>query len=270
MLNFDPFIQRAIIAGLGIAIIAGTLGCFVVWRKMAYFSDSLAHSALLGVALGVTTGIGSNVATILICTIFASLLIWLQQKKLLATDTLLGILAHSSLSLGMVALGLLNERIDLYAYLFGDILTVSTKEIFWIYGGGVIVFTLLTKIWSSLLLMTINDDLAKAENVRNFLVQLSFMFLMTIIVAVSIRVVGILLISSMLIIPAASARRLAHSPEGMAIISSFLACLAVIIGISFSLTYDTASGPTIVAASSIIFTLTLPISIAYQKLFLKP
>ena len=106
----EAFIIRAIIAGIGVAIIAGAIGCFVVWRKMAYFGDSLAHSALLGVALGLVMGISTNLGTIIICSIFAVVLIWLQQKNILATDTLLGILAHSALSVGMVTLSLLENK----------------------------------------------------------------------------------------------------------------------------------------------------------------
>ena len=115
----EPFIIRAIISGIGVAIIAGAIGCFVVWRKMAYFGDSLAHSALLGVALGLVFGISTNIGTIIICSIFTITLIWLQQKKILATDTLLGILAHSALSVGMVTLSLLERSVDLHSYLFG-------------------------------------------------------------------------------------------------------------------------------------------------------
>ena len=128
----EPFIIRAIIAGVGIAIIAGAIGCFVVWRKMAYFGDSLAHSALLGVALGLVMGISTNLGTIIICSLFAVVLIWLQQKKILATDTLLGILAHSALSVGMVTLSLLEKSVDLHSYLFGDILAVTSAEIYFI------------------------------------------------------------------------------------------------------------------------------------------
>ena len=124
----EPFLIRATIAGIGVAIIAGAIGCFVVWRKMAYFGDSLAHSALLGVALGLVLGISTNLGTIIICTLFTILLIWLQQKQILATDTLLGILAHSALSIGMVTLSLLEKSVDLHSYLFGDILAVTTSE----------------------------------------------------------------------------------------------------------------------------------------------
>jgi zinc transport system permease protein len=249
----EPFIIRAIIAGVGIAIIAGAIGCFVVWRKMAYFGDSLAHSALLGVALGLVMGISTNLGTVIICSIFASVLIWLQQKKILATDTLLGILAHSALSVGMVTLSLLEQSVDLHSYLFGDILAVNLAEIYFILFGGFFVLIFLYFNWSSFVLMTIDEKLAKAEGINIVLYQLLIMLLMTIVVAVSFKIVGLLLITSLLIIPAAAARQLAKSPEKMAIISSLLAVLSVAIGIFSSLYLDTPSGPSIVVVSTIIF-----------------
>tara|TARA_A100001011_G_scaffold174936_1_gene183635 strand:- start:3247 stop:4047 length:801 start_codon:yes stop_codon:yes gene_type:complete len=249
----EPFIIRAIIAGVGVAIIAGAIGCFVVWRKMAYFGDSLAHSALLGVALGLAVGISTNIGTIIICSIFTITLIWLQQKKILATDTLLGILAHSALSVGMVTLSLLERSIDLHSYLFGDILAVSATEIYFVLIGGFFVLIFLYFNWSSFVLMTIDEKLARAEGVNVLLNQLLIMFLMTIVVAVSFKIVGLLLITSLLIIPAASARQVTSSPEMMAVFSSILAMLAVILGICSSYFIDTPSGPSIVVASTIIF-----------------
>ena len=223
----EPFIIRAIIAGVGIAIIAGAIGCFVVWRKMAYFGDSLAHSALLGVALGLVMGISTNLGTIIICSLFAVVLIWLQQKKILATDTLLGILAHSALSVGMVTLSLLEKSVDLHSYLFGDILAVTSAEIYFILFGGFFVLIFLYFNWSSFVLMTIDEKLAKAEGINIVFYQLLIMLLMTVVVAVSFKIVGLLLITSLLIIPAAAARQLAKSPEKMAAISSLLAVLSV-------------------------------------------
>ena len=249
----EPFIVRAIISGIGVAIIAGAIGCFVVWRKMAYFGDSLAHSALLGVALGLVFGISTNIGTIIICSIFTITLIWLQQKKILATDTLLGILAHSALSVGMVTLSLLERSVDLHSYLFGDILAVSTVEIYLVLIGGFFVLIFLYFNWSSFVLMTIDEKLARAEGINVLINQLLIMLLMTIVVAVSFKIVGLLLITSLLIIPAASARQVASSPEMMAVFSSVLAMLAVILGICSSYFIDTPSGPSIVVASTIIF-----------------
>ena len=257
---FESFILRALAAGIGVAIIAGTIGCFVVWRRMAYFGDSLAHSALLGIALGLITGLGTNFGTIIICFAFALLLLWLQRKKVLATDTLLGILSHAALSIGIIVISTLEQNVDLHAYLFGDILTVRMEELWWIYTGGVAVLILLLLNWESLLLMTIDEDLAVAEDVRVFFMHLLLMFLMTIVVAISIRVVGILLITSMLIIPAAAARQLARSPEAMAITASLLGIIAVIGGIYGSIQFDTPSSPSIVATAAILFIMLFPIS----------
>ena len=241
------------------------IGCFVVWRKMAYFGDSLAHSALLGVALGLVMGISTNLGTIIICSIFAVLLIWLQQKKILATDTLLGILAHSALSVGMVTLSLLEKSVDLHSYLFGDILAVTSAEIYFILFGGFFVLIFLYFNWSSFVLMTIDEKLAKAEGINIVFYQLLIMLLMTVVVAVSFKIVGLLLITSLLIIPAAAARQLANSPEKMAIISSLLAVLSVTIGVYSSLYLDTPSGPSIVVASTIIFITISIFSFIFKK-----
>ncbi len=255
----EPFILRAFAAGIGVALVAGVVGCFVVWRRMAYFGDSLAHSALLGIALGLAAGISTHVGTVIVCSIFAVLLAWLQQKKVLATDTLLGILAHSALAIGMVTLSVLEHRIELHAYLFGDILTVTVEELWWIYLGGILILLLLAWNWSSLVLMTLHEDLAQAEDVNTFFTRMLLMFLMTLIVAVSIRIVGILLISSLLIIPAATARQLARSPETMAAVAAALGVLAVVVGIYGSLQFDTPSGPTIIVTAAALFALLLPL-----------
>lgn len=257
----EPFLIRAIIAGIGVAIITGAIGCFVVWRKMAYFGDSLAHSALLGVALGLVLGISTNLGTMIICSVFAILLIWLQQKKVLATDTLLGILAHAALSIGMVTLSLMERSVDLHSYLFGDILAVTNHEIYLIIFGGLAVLIFLFFNWSSFVLTTINEKLAKSEGLNTMFNQLLIMLLMTIVVAVSFRIVGLLLITSMLIIPAATARQIANSPEAMAVTSSILGIFAVMLGIYISLYFDTPSGPSIVVASVIIFVSTLFLSL---------
>lgn len=250
----DPFILRALAAGIGVALVAGVLGCFVVWRRMAYFGDSLAHSALLGVALGLLHGMPINLGILFICTGFAILLLWLQQQRLLATDTLLGILAHASLSIGMVAISMLDTlQIDLHSYLFGDILTVNQTDIYWIYGGGFIVLALLVANWSSLVLMAVNEDLARAEGVHCFWMQLLLMLLMTIVVAVSIRIVGILLITSMLIIPAAAARQLAKGPDRMAFMAALIGSVAVYGGVQGSLILDTPTGPSIVTTTVLLF-----------------
>ncbi|MEH6547839.1 MAG: iron chelate uptake ABC transporter family permease subunit [Sneathiella sp.] len=267
----DDFVIRALIAGIGVALIAGPLGCFVVWRRMSYFGDSLAHSALLGIALGLLYGINVNLGTIIVCSVFALLLVWLQHRRVLATDTLLGILAHAALSIGMVAISFLdNPRFDLHSYLFGDILTVRMTDLYWIYGGGVVVIALIVANWSSLTLMTIHEDLARAEGVNTMWSNILLMLLMTIVVAVSIRIVGILLVTSLLIIPAATARQLVTSPENMALMAALLGLCAVIGGIFGSVQFDTPSGPSIVTAAAFMFAvISFGVALFYRRRFVK-
>ena len=246
----EPFLLRALAAGVGVAVVAGVIGCFVVWRRMAYFGDSLAHSALLGVALGIGGGVGVNLGILAVCTSFAVLLHWLMHRRLLAVDTLLGILAHSTLALGILAISALELRINLHSYLFGDILTINSGQLWVIYLGGATVLALLAWQWSPLLMLTISEDVARAEGMRPFTAQLALMLLMAAVASVGVRVVGVLLITSMLVIPAATARGLARSPEGMAALSALFGALAAIIGVFVSLRFDTYTAPTIVVASA--------------------
>ncbi|MDB4837828.1 metal ABC transporter permease, partial [Marinomonas sp.] len=222
------FLLKALIGGLGVASVAGPLGAFVVWRRMAYFGDTLAHSALLGVALGFLFDINLNFAIIVLCVGLALVLVTLQKKHIIATDTLLGILAHSSLSLGLVAVSFLdNIRIDLMVYLFGDLLAINQTDIYWIYGGGLAVISLLVFFWKPLLAMTVNEELAKVEGYPVEAIRLLLMLLVALVIAVAMKIVGVLLITSLMIIPAATARRLSQTPVQMASIASMLGCLAV-------------------------------------------
>ena len=261
----DLFIIKALIAGVIVALVSGFMGCFVVWRRMAYFGDSLAHSALLGIALGVMLNISHNLAVMISSICFAAFLVWLQRKKVFATDTLLGILAHAALAVGVITITLLEQRIDLHGYLFGDILTVGNEQLWWLGIGGSFVILLLFFNWSSLVLMTIHEDLAMAENVRVARLEILLMFLMTIVVAVSIKIVGILLIASMLVIAPAAARQLARSPEVMAIFACLIGAISVVSGIYFSFELDTPSGPTIVATLAACFAILFPLSNFYRK-----
>jgi zinc transport system permease protein len=254
----DDFFARAVLGGIGIAAVAGPLGCFVVWRRMAYFGDSLAHSALLGVALGALIGMHFNLAILAICCGFALLLVVLQQQRMLATDTILGLLSHTSLSIGIVALSFVETvRIDLMGYLFGDVLAMTRTDLLWIYGGGALVLAAVGLIWSKLLAITLNEELAQAEGVAVLPVRLGFMLLIAVMVAIAMKLIGILLITSLLIIPPAAARQFARTPEQMAVLAAVAGALAVLLGLYGSLTWDTPSGPSIVVAAAALFVLSL-------------
>ncbi|WP_299014693.1 zinc ABC transporter permease subunit ZnuB [uncultured Photobacterium sp.] len=250
------FILPALIAGIGIAVLAGPLGSFIVWRKMAYFGDTLSHASLLGIALGFLFNINLNLALIICCLSIAVILVSLQKQKYVATDTLLGILSHSALSLGLVAVSFLDHvRIDLMAYLFGDLLAVTTNDLMWIYGGGVIVMALLVTLWRPLLSMTVNEELAQVEGVNVDLMRLILMLMVGLVIAVAMKFVGALIITSLLIIPAATARRFSHSPEFMAGLASVIGSVAVVLGLAMSWHYDTPAGPSVVVSAAAIFML---------------
>ncbi|MEC7490424.1 MAG: iron chelate uptake ABC transporter family permease subunit [Pseudomonadota bacterium] len=248
------FVLYALAAGIGIAVVMGAIGVFVVWRRMAYFGDTLAHSALLGVAVGFVAGISANVGIVCVCLLIAAALVYLRRQRHLAEDTLLGILAHSSLALGLVGISLISTlRIDLMAYLFGDILAVTLTEIAWIYGGGVIALLALVWLWKDLIAITVHEDLAEIEGVKVMRTQIVFMMLFALVIAMAMKVVGILLVTSLLIIPAAAARRIARTPEQMALFSAMAGSFAVALGLQASLLWDLPSGPAIVVAAALIY-----------------
>jgi zinc transport system permease protein len=254
----DDFLIHALLGGGGVALAAGPLGCFVVWRRMAYFGDTLAHSGLLGVALGVLLGMDRGLTVVLGCLLLALLLVLLERQQRLATDTLLGILAHTALSLGIVALASLETvRVDLVGYLFGDVLAITTQDLYWIWGVGALALAGLTALWRPLLSITVDEDLARVEGVPVFIVRLLFMLLIALVIAVAMKVVGILLITSLLIIPAATARRFARTPEGMAALASLLGCVAVGGGLWSSLRWDAPTGPAMVVTAAALFGLSL-------------
>ncbi|MCB1857590.1 MAG: zinc ABC transporter permease subunit ZnuB [Gammaproteobacteria bacterium] len=252
----DEFILRAAAAGVGVVLVAAPLGSFVVWRRMAYFGDTLAHSALLGVALGFLLDVNLHLAVVLIAALISLCLLALQRYRLLADDTLLGILAHSSLSVGLVVIAFQESlRVDLLGYLFGDILAVTPTDLWWIWGGGLLVGAALTAVWRPLLAITVHEELAQVEGVRVTLVRLVFMLMISLVIAISMKIVGVLLISSMMIIPAAAARHFSSTPEQMSLIAALVGALAVVAGLGASWYWDTPAGPSIVTASAVLFAL---------------
>ena len=252
----DDFMLHALFAGIALALVAGPLGCVVVWRRMAYFGDTLAHSALLGVALAVSTELVPIIGVVFIGVVLAALLFWLEQRRELSADTLLGILSHSALALGLIVFSLLQTRvpgIDLMAYLFGDILAVNPTEIAWMYVGAVFILAVFVGMWRPLIAISINEDMARIDGTNVQLVRFVFMLLLAMVIAAAIKVVGILLVTAMLIIPAASARAFSNTPVQMVLLSLMIAVAAVVVGLGASFYQDLPAGPAIVVATALAF-----------------
>lgn len=254
----DDFFVRALLAGIGVSLVAGPLGCFIVWRRLSYFGDTLSHAALLGVALAFLLDINMTVSVFVVSVALSLALMALQRQETLPGDALLGLLSHSSLALGLVVLAFLTwVRIDLLGLLFGDILSVSRSDLAVIYGGGVLVLLVLAMIWRPLFAATVSGDLAEAEGMRPERANFIFMIMMAAVIAISIKIVGVLLITALLIIPAAAARRFASGPEQMALLAAALGALASTGGLFASLQWDTPSGPSIVVMAMILFAISL-------------
>ncbi|MEO1154767.1 MAG: metal ABC transporter permease [Pseudomonadota bacterium] len=249
----DDFMFRATLAGVGVAFAAAPLGCFVVWRRMAYFGDATAHAAMLGVALSLAMQVSIFAGTVAVALVMA-MTVTLLAGRGYAMDTLLGVLAHSALAFGLVAVSFLSGiRIDLMAYLFGDILAVSRGDLLVIWGGAVLVVALIAWRWSALLTATLNEELAYASGLDPKREQLILTLSLAVTVAVAIKVVGVLLIAAMLIIPAAAARGLARTPEAMALIAAVIGAVSAVAGLRAAYVFDTPAGPSIVCVAAALF-----------------
>lgn len=249
----DDFLVRALIAGVGLSLATGPLGAFVVWRRMAYFGDATAHAAILGVALAFATSLPIYAGTLIVALAMAITVSALAGRGH-AMDTALGVLAHSALAFGLVAVSFLpGVRVDLSAYLFGDILAVSRADLLWVWGGAIVVLALILWRWQGLLTTTLSEDLAQASGIDPGRERLVLVLALALVVAVSIKIVGALLIAAMLIIPAGAARGLSRTPEAMAGLAILVSVVAVGSGLWMSLRLDTPAGPSIVVAASMLF-----------------
>ncbi|MGH1331967.1 MAG: iron chelate uptake ABC transporter family permease subunit [Paracoccaceae bacterium] len=252
----DDFLIRALLAGVGVALAAGPLGAFVVWRRMAYFGDATAHAAILGVALALAFSMNIYIGVLAIALAMAGSIAALSGRGH-SMDATLGVLAHAALAIGLVAISFVKgARVDLEAFLFGDILAIGMSDLWVIWIGAGAVWALLLWRWQALLTATLSEELARSEGIDPRRERLILTLAMALVVAVSLKVVGALLIGAMLIIPAAAARSLSKTPEAMAMFAVALGCISVLAGLGASAQYDTPAGASIVAAAAVLYALT--------------
>ena len=250
----DDFFVRALLAGIALAIVAGPVGCFVIWQRLAYCGETIAHSAFLGIALALIFDINFTAGVLIAACGVAWCVYLLDRHRSLPSDTALGLMAHGALATGLVILAFLPDaRFDILSQLLGDLLAVSNKDLLTIFFGGLLATGILALIWRRLLLTAMSPELATVEGVSPERCRLLFGILMAVLIAVGIKIVGVLLIIAMLIIPAATAQRFAPSPEWMAVGASMIGVVAIVLGLYSSLNLDSPSGPTIVVMSLLIF-----------------
>ena len=250
----DDFFWRAVIAGIGISLVTGPLGCFVIWKRMSYLGDTMAHSALLGIAFGIYMGFNIILGVFAVSVTVGTLLFIFQNQNQLSNDSILGTLSHASLAIGVLVISTMYwVRIDFMGFLFGDILTVSIFDLYFIYGGGLFILFALIWLWKPLIAITFDNELSQAEGLPVIKVQIIFMIMIAAVIALSIKIIGILLVTSLLIIPVSTARRFSSTPEQMAIGGSLIGMASVWLGLEASFKFDTPSGPSIVIISVLFF-----------------
>lgn len=243
-----------LLAGLALAAVAGPVGCFLVWRRMAYFGDTLAHGALLGIALGAVLHIAPMFGVLIVCLLIALGLHFLSRRRDLGSDTLLGVLAHAALAFGVIAVAVIEGlRAELLALLFGDLLAVDAQDAVFIAGGALLTLAMLALGWRALLAVTVDEDLARVEGVPVGAVKFLLAVMLAVIVALAMQVVGLMLVTALLLIPAAAARPFAREPAAMAQIAALVGTTSVLGGLAMSWWLDLPAGPSVVAMSVVLF-----------------
>lgn len=256
----EPFLARAALAAAGLAIIAAPLGCFVVWNRMSYFGETIAQASLLGVALALLLDSDLNVTVIAVTALIALAIVALSRQSIVPVDSVLGLLHHGTLALGVIAIASLKgQSVDLLGYLFGDIFAISPSDLWWIAGIGVAVLAVMLRLWQPMLRMAVHDDLARAEGLSTLAVRTIFTAMLAVVIALAIKIVGILLAIAFLIVPAVASRPFSRTPEQMIVLSAAVGGLAALLGLMLSVQTDVPGGPAIVvvmtaaAASSLVW-----------------
>jgi len=243
----DELMIRALLAGLGVAVVAGGLGCFLVWRRMAFYGDTLSHSALLGVAFGLLAGVSPAIGALCTCVLIGALYSRMDRLHSLPSDTLLSVIAHGTLAAGIIAVTLFApQRTSIESYLFGDLLTVSNLQLVLILAIGLFASSVAALSWRCWLSIAVDEELARVEGINVDQHKLIQMLVIAAVVAVAMNVVGALLVTALLVIPAASARAFARSPEQVAGIGSVVAAIGVCGGVGMSWYTDSPVGPSVV------------------------
>jgi len=249
---FAEFMIRAFLSGLGVAILTGVLGCFVIWRRMVYFGDALSHAAILGVVGAIALNVSVYFGVIALALIL-SVLLFTLTSRIQGADVILGVFAQTGLALGLIGASIWGRGLSIEAILFGDILAVGWRDIIFIWMGVAIILGIVLWRWSNWITANLGDDLAASVGVNAKHESFYLAALLAIVVGLALKIVGALLITALLIIPAATARRFTTTPEMMAVLSVLIGSAASAIGLWAAYVFDWPAGPSMVATAAVFF-----------------
>ncbi len=262
----NHFIGQAVWALLALSLLTAPMGCFVVWRKLSYFGATLAHSAILGAILGLLTGVGVLFGVIGFTAVLAVFLsLWLNNRHL-SSDTLLGMIAHLTLAIGVIAISLMdNLRIDLNAYLFGDVLAISRPMFYAMLLLALLGAVVIAYYWRSFVNLSISPELAQVEGYAVKRIELVFTLVLSLTIALGMLSIGALLIVATLIIPAAGARIVSNHLKQMVGIAWLITAVSVVFGMLAAYYLNFPAGPTIVVLQGVLFGFCYAIQLLSRK-----
>lgn len=261
----DDFFTRALFAGIGLACVAGPLGATMVWQRMVHFSDALSHAALLGIGISVAYNQPEMIGVLVVASCISMGIIKMQHKVSDVNDVVIGFISQTTLALGLLLNSFIYpKRLDLNIYLFGDILSLGKEDFYHMVIMLIVCLVTLLCLWKRIIILIMQSDFLHIEKKSVLLTRFLYMGLLVFFVALSVKIMGILLIASLLVIPSLAARLISKSPESMACFASFFGILSIVIGLYVSLYTDSLSGPTIGVVASCLCVLTY----VTQKLFL--
>lgn len=251
-----PFLTRALVGIIILGVLTALLGVFVVLRRMAFFGDAIAHSSLAGIALGLAFGASPTIGAITFSVLVALGIVGVSRRRTLALETVIGVFFAAAVSLGVLLISELRLRVDLLGFLFGDILALQATDLWIIAFLGLAVLVLLARGLRQLVQISFSEDLARVSGIPVEFYEYLFMALLALVIALGIKVAGVILVGPLLIIPAAAAKNMAYDLRSMFGLSVLFGLIAGILGLLLSYRFDLAAGPTIILLAAAIFFLT--------------
>ena len=253
----EPFVIKALIAAIGVAVSMSLIGVFVLWKKMAYFGDAISHSSIFGLGIATITAVSPIYGIIFCAIVFCAIVFSFEQQKVYSTDTIIGITSCILLALGMILIVIFPSNVHLESYLFGDLILLNNGDIFVVYLIAALVVLAISMWFKKLLLSTINTDLAIISGINHKKLELQFLLLTALVVAGLVKIVGIFLITSMMIMPAAIARNFAKTPKQMLLLALFFSVVTMIIGLFFGLFFNLPSSPSIIVVAALLLLISI-------------
>jgi zinc transport system permease protein len=257
----DDFLIRAVLAGLIMVVIAAPMGCLMVWQRLAFLSDTLGHAAVLGVGLGLMLQLEPIFGVLAVALVIVFSLSRVSSFNSALSETTLAIISHTGLAGGIILVGLLpGPAVNLEAILFGDLLATTSADLLNLLLTTVLLLVLLLRHWRAFVAVSVSREIAQAEGIEVRRIQFLMYIMIALLVAVMMKVMGVLLIAAMLVIPTSSARLFSRSPEQMVYISGLYGLFALGGGITSSFHFDWQTGPAIVVSATVLLLLTLAVT----------